>query len=238
MLNIAHRGFRSKYPENTMLAFEKAIEAGADGIEFDIHLTKDKEIVIIHDERVDRTTDSIGLVRDFNLNDLKKINASNGFDYNVEVPTLREYFDFIKGKDIVTNIELKNSIFWYEGMEEKLCSMIEEFNLKNNVILSSFNHKSLIKLKNIDKDYKCGALVDSWILSPVDYLVKYGFEYYHPNAYGVDKELVDSLHEKGIGINVWYGREFYNYEQMAIIGVDGIVTDYPDIINNLINKKY
>ena len=237
MLNLAHRGFRSQYPENTMIAFEKAIDAGACGVEFDVHLTKDNEIVIIHDERVDRTTDSVGRVCDFTLKELKKINASNGFNMNVTIPTLREYFEFAKGKDILTNIELKTGVYWYDKIENLVCDMIEEYSLRDKIIISSFNHNNLLKVKEIDKDYKCGALVESWILEPVDYLLKYGFEYYHPNAYGVDKALVDSLHKNGIGINVWYGREFYNYEKMYELGVDGIITDYPDIITNLINNK-
>ena len=81
MLNIAHRGFKGAYPENTMLAYEKAVETGADGIEFDVHLTKDGELVIIHDETLERTTDGKGLVKDKTLYELKKLNASKGYPY-------------------------------------------------------------------------------------------------------------------------------------------------------------
>ena len=109
MINFAHRGFKGKYPENTMLAFNKAIEAGADGIEFDVHLSKDGEIVIIHDETLERTTDGSGLVGEKTLAQLKKLNASKDYtDYQVQrILTLREYFDFAKDYDIITNIELK-----------------------------------------------------------------------------------------------------------------------------------
>lgn len=115
MLNIAHRGFKGVYPENTMLAYEKAVETGADGIEFDVQLTKDGELVIIHDEDLERTTDGKGLVKDKTLHELKKLNASKGCPYcEVQTtPTLREYFDFAKDKDIITNIELKTSIITY-----------------------------------------------------------------------------------------------------------------------------
>ncbi len=142
MINFAHRGFKGKYPENTMLAFNKAIEAGADGIEFDVHLSKDGEIVIIHDETLERTTDGSGLVGEKTLDQLKNLNASKAYpDYQVQrILTLSEYFDFAKDYDIITNIELKTSIIDYPGIEEKVYKVIKEYNLAEKVIISSFNH--------------------------------------------------------------------------------------------------
>ena len=115
MLNIAHRGFSGKYPENTLLAFQKGIEAGADGFEFDTHLTKDGEIVIIHDERLDRTTNAQGFVKDYTLEELRKVDASKPFPECgfCGIPTLLEYFELIRCRNLITNIELKNGIFWY-----------------------------------------------------------------------------------------------------------------------------
>ena len=108
-LVFAHRGFSAAYPENTILAFRKAIEAGADGIELDVHLTKDDEIVIIHDETVDRTTDASGEVRSFSLENLRRFDASaikkGAFAFE-PIPTLREYFDLVRDLPLVTNIEL------------------------------------------------------------------------------------------------------------------------------------
>ena len=141
--NFAHRGFSGKYPENTMLAFEKAVEAGADGIELDVQLTKDGEIVIIHDETIDRTTDGKGFVADYTYEELKKFDASYiytgkmGFN---KIPALREYFEFVKDKNIVTNIELKTGINEYFGIEEKVWGLIKEYNLAEKIIISSFNH--------------------------------------------------------------------------------------------------
>ncbi len=105
--NIAHRGFSGRYPENTMLAFEKALEAGAEGIEFDVHLTKDGQLVIIHDELLDRTTDGKGLVADCTLEELRRLDASAGYKgvYGVNrIPTLEEYYRLIQGLDFYTNI--------------------------------------------------------------------------------------------------------------------------------------
>ena len=111
--NFAHRGYSGKYPENTLLAFEKALEAGCDGIELDVHLSSDGEVVIIHDELVDRTTDGTGLVGSHTLAQLKTLDASAGFRGvygRNEIPTLREYFELVKEKDVGTNIELKTGV--------------------------------------------------------------------------------------------------------------------------------
>ena len=114
--NYAHRGFSGKYPENTMLAFEKAVEAGCEGIELDVHFSKDQELVIIHDEKVDRTSDGNGYVKDFTYEELKKISFSYKFAEEIgfqKIPTLKEYFEFVKDKDLITNIELKTGVFEY-----------------------------------------------------------------------------------------------------------------------------
>ena len=150
--NFAHRGFSGKYPENTILAFKKAIEAGAQGIELDVQLTKDGEIVIIHDETIDRTTDGKCEVISYTYEELKKFDASYiyrgqmGFN---KIPTLREYFELIKDTDIVTNIELKTGINEYLGIEKKVWDMICEFNLADRIIISSFNHYSILRMKEI-----------------------------------------------------------------------------------------
>ena len=160
-LNIGHRGFSGLYPENTMLSFQKALEAGVDGFEFDTHLTKDGEIVVIHDEKIDRTTNGTGFVKDYTYEELKQFDASSvfagqyGFNY---IPTLREYFELTKGMDLMTNIELKNSIIWYDGMEEKVIAMIREYGVEEQIVLSSFNHYSIMKCKKLAPELKCGFL--------------------------------------------------------------------------------
>ena len=144
MINFAHRGFKGRYPENTLLAFKKAIEVGADGIEFDVHFSKDGELVIIHDETLERTTDGQGLVKEKTLKELKNLNASKLYPEikQQEILTLREYFDFAKDLDIMTNIELKTSIITYEGIENEVYKLIKEYNLGEKIIVSSFNHNS------------------------------------------------------------------------------------------------
>ncbi len=119
----AHRGCSQMYPENTMLAFEKAAELnGLEGIELDIQLTKDRELVVIHDERVDRTTEGIGYVRDYLLSQLKRLHIYAGSNLSQSIPTMEEVLDLLEDKirtGLRINIELKNGVYPYEGMEEK-----------------------------------------------------------------------------------------------------------------------
>nr|WP_253678257.1 glycerophosphodiester phosphodiesterase [Treponema sp. OMZ 788] len=181
-LNFAHRGFRSRYPENTMLAFSKAADLGVDGIEFDVHLSSDGVPVIIHDETLDRTSSASGLVKDFSFDELKKINAAAKFKsaealngtvpLNEKIPSLEDYFDFIKNKDIISNIELKTGVFEYPGIEEKVYALLKKYNLQDKCIISSFNHESILRMKKINSSLVCGFLVDSWDLHPAAYLKK------------------------------------------------------------------
>lgn len=235
MLNIAHRGFSSKYPENTMLAFRKAMEEGADGIEFDVHLSKDKIPVIIHDERIDRTCNGEGRVQDFTAEELQNFNAGKLFGLEQEgVPTLREYLEYVQEKSLITNIELKTGVYEYPGIEQKVYDLLREFHAVDKVIISSFNHESILRMKKIDPNIPCGLLVDSWLIKPWEYVKGLGVEYYHPAAYGITKEIVEGFHREGIGINVWFGKEPWDFEKMASMGVDAMITDYPDQIKHLL----
>ena len=237
-LNFAHRGFRSKYPENTMLAFSKAVDLGVDGIEFDVHLSSDSVLVIIHDEALDRTCNASGLVKDFSFADLKKINAAANFKsskpLDEKIPCLEEYFDFIKNKDIISNIELKTGVFEYPGIEEMVYVLLKKYNLQDKCIISSFNHESVLRMKKIDSSLVCGFLVDSWDLHPADYLKKYGIECYHPPAYRLTKEFVDALHAESIKVNAWFGSIQTDYSKILSTGLDSIITDYPDKIAALL----
>ncbi|EGC82850.1 glycerophosphodiester phosphodiesterase [Anaerococcus prevotii] len=238
MLNIAHRGFKGAYPENTMLAYEKAIEVGADGIEFDVHLTKDSELVIIHDETLERTTDGKGLIKDKTLQELKKLNASKGYlnCKDQTIPTLREYFDFAKNKDIITNIELKTSIIRYEGIEKKVYDLINEYGMKDKIIISSFNHNSLIKMKEIDREIKCGVLESSRLYKPWEYVKNMGMEYFHPLNFTVNKEIAEKFLENNIGLNIWFGKADYDFSKCLDLGPTSLITDFPDKINDLLTK--
>ncbi|MGP1595140.1 MAG: glycerophosphodiester phosphodiesterase [Treponema sp.] len=242
MLNIAHRGFRSKYPENTMLAFKKAVEAGCDGIEFDVHLSKDGEVVIIHDETLERTTNGTGLVGEKTAAELKNLNAAVTHPALTEfeaIPTLREYFEYAATQPhLISNIELKTGVFVYPGIELKVYTLMKEYNLVNRCIISSFNHESIVRMKKLDSSVRCGLLVDSWLIKPAAYTASVGAECYHPSAYSVTPEIVKELHDAEIQINPWLGSIQCSYEALIQMGVDSLITDYPDIIKSLLEKHH
>ena len=161
----AHRGFSGKYPENTMLAFQKAYDVGADGIELDVQMRKDGEIVVIHDERVDRTTNGIGYVKDFPYKQLRLLDAGSWFHDRFarqRIPALMEVLEWVQDldKEIMINIELKNNAIDYPYLEEKVLKMIGQFQLEKQVILSSFNISSMLKARQLHPTIEIGTLFE------------------------------------------------------------------------------
>jgi glycerophosphoryl diester phosphodiesterase len=152
----AHRGCSQCYPENTLLSFEKAASLkNLTGIELDIQLTSDGHIVVIHDERVDRTTEGIGYVKDYTLTELKRLHIYADANPTQQIPTIEEVFDALEKhlKDgLKINIELKNSEIPYAGMENKIIEMVHNRGLQSNIVFSSANALSIEKIKLLDKD--------------------------------------------------------------------------------------
>ena len=206
----AHRGCSQMYPENTLLAFEKAIEIqGLTGIELDVQLTKDGELVVIHDERVDRTTKSIGYVRDYTLKELKKLDIYAGENKIQHIPTMKEVVDLMEPNlklGMKLNIELKNSIYPYHSMEEKIIEFVHKRGIENFVVYSTFYAKSLEKLKELDSQAEL-AILDS---KESDCLYKLrggcGAVAVHPFLYGIDV-LLEEL--KGYRVRAWMGGHLY-----------------------------
>lgn len=241
--NFAHRGFSGEYPENTMLAFRKAVETeGCDGIENDVHLTKDGEVVIIHDERLDRTcVNGTGYVRDYTLEELKQFDVSYKFADQCgpqRIPTLREYFEYVQDKDIITNIELKTGIYEYPGIEQKVWALIDEFGLKDKIIISSFNHFSVKRMKELCPDIKCGHLTETWLINAGHYVKSCGVECLHPIYHNMSEEVVAEVKSQGIEINTWTVNEESEIRAIMELGVDAVIGNYPDRITKVRRELY
>ena len=238
--NFAHRGFSGKYPENTLLAFQKAIEAGADGAELDVQLTKDGEVVIIHDETIDRTTDGKGYVVDYTYDELSKFDASYiyrgqmGFN---KIPTLREYFELVKDLDFITNVELKTGINEYLGIEEKVYDLIKEFKLEKKVIISSFNHFSVLRMKKIAPELKYGFLSEDWIINAGAYTASHNVQCYHPRFNNLIQEVVEELKKNGLEINTWTVNKEEDIRDLINKKIDILIGNYPDLIKQIINEN-
>lgn len=231
-LNIAHRGFSGKYPENTMMAFNEAIKAGCDGIETDLQMTKDGVIVICHDETINRTTDGEGYIVEYNYEDLRKVDAGIRFGQefiNERIPNLDEFFELVKYKNLFINLELKNNIIKYKNLEEEVIKKIYEYKLERNVILSSFNHYSMVKVKEIDNKIKTGLLYCANLYKVHDYAIGLKADALHP-FYGavMEEKIVKEIKGRGIMINTYTVNEEAHMKALINLGVDGIITNYPD----------
>lgn len=158
----AHRGCSQRYPENTILAFEKAAAIQSlTGIELDVQLTRDGELVVIHDERVDRTTEGSGFVKNYTLSELKSLHIFAGNNPTQSIPTLQEVLELLEQRlksGLKLNIELKNSDFPYPDMEKKIVELVYKKGIQDAVVYSSFYAKSLEKLKKIDSEAELGIL--------------------------------------------------------------------------------
>ena len=149
---IAHRGYSGKYPENTMLAFEKAAEAGCDEIELDVHVTKDGQVVVCHDEVLGHAVDGEGVVKDHTWEELRRMNAAKLYPQLTEferIPLFEEYCAWAAGQNITTNVELKTGGYYYEEIEEKTAEIVKRYGLQERVMFSSFNHVSLLRIKQL-----------------------------------------------------------------------------------------
>ena len=230
---IAHRGFSGLYPENTMLAFKKAIEVGADGIELDVHLSKDGHVMIIHDEALKRTAGVNGVVSDYTRAELEKISAgktkNDEFGFT-PIPSLEEYLDFMsKHRDKVTNIELKTAPVYYPEIEEKTLELVRRYDLENNIIYSSFNWLSIERMQRLNTLSKTGLLFSGMKLYNQAHIIKaLGINYFHPDFNDLTDDIVKSYLENKVGLNVWTVNEIEDMKVCLSWNIDGLITNYPD----------
>ncbi|WP_411681126.1 glycerophosphodiester phosphodiesterase [Clostridium thailandense] len=237
-LNIAHRGFSGRYPENTMLAFRKAVEAGCDGIETDLHMTKDGVIVICHDETIERTTNGRGFIYDYSYEELCKFDAGIKFDEEFrgeKIPSIDEFLEYVKDKNLLINLELKNDVIHYEKLEKKVIEKIYEFKLKKNVIISSFNHYSMVRVKEYDDKVKTGLLCLATLYNVHDYVKTVGADAVHPFFLSMmDKKVVECIKKNEIRINAYTVNEEKDMKKLIDLGIDGIITNYPDKLKKIL----
>lgn len=237
---FAHRGFSGLYPENTLLAFKKALELGVTGIELDVQLTKDGHIVVIHDEKLERTTNGHGLVVQYTLAELRELDAGSWFSPHQEglvIPTLEEVLELIENYPIILNIELKTGIVDYPALEEKVLAMVKEFDLADRVLYSSFNHYSIKKIKDLDATARTGVLYMEGIYEPWDYARWINADALHPLFYVVRPELIAGAHAAGIDVNTFTLDDETLMRRMIQCGVDGIFTNYPDRLLKILNEQ-
>lgn len=233
----AHRGASGYAPENTLAAFQKAVDLGADGVELDIQLTKDDQIVVIHDETIDRTSDGKGWVKDYTLEELRAFNYNRTKpEYkHADIPTMREVFELLKPTGLFINIEIKTGVVFYEKIEEKILALTKEMGMEDRVCYSSFNHYTMTRIHELKPDAEVGFLYADGPIDMPSYGVKHGVNALHPALYNLQYDgFVKECKEKGLKLNVWTVNERPYMEMCCQYGVDAIITNYPDIAKEVV----
>lgn len=236
----AHRGASGYAPENTLEAFKLAVELGADGVELDVQFTKDRQLVVIHDERIDRTSNGVGFVADYTYDELGKFNFNKTHpEYaHCNIPLLEDVLKLLKPTDLTINIELKTGINFYPGIEEAVLSLVEKYDMQKRIVYSSFNHQTIIRIKELCPGAECGFLYADGIANIVSYAREYGIENIHPALYNMKYEgLTETCEENGIRINVWTVNSDDDIEKMRQYGVNAVITNYPDRAGKLYYDK-
>ncbi|MEG0856505.1 MAG: glycerophosphodiester phosphodiesterase family protein [Terrisporobacter sp.] len=244
-MNIfAHRGLSAYYPENTMLAFSKCLDLNIYGIEFDVQKSKDNQLVIIHDEKVDRTYKASGYVKNFTLKELQSLDpVMKGYENreDCKIPTLEEVLTLFKPTDFVINIELKNSKVKYKNLEKDVIKLIKKFKMEKRVILSSFCLKSIIKCNKINSKIETSYLVDKLtytlrlktkIFSKIK---RYNCSAIHPSFELINKDFVKKAHRKNLKINSYTVDDLEIFQELTNLKVDGIFTNYPNIFPSILD---
>ncbi len=235
----AHRGASAYAPENTMIAFEKAIQMGADGIELDVQMTKDGQLVVIHDETINRTSNGRGYVSQYTLDELRKYNFNNGFKTNkpINIPTLEEVYKYMGITSLMINVELKNSIMEYKGMEEKVIDLARKMKLEERIIYSSFSRESIAKIRKLAPDAKVGILYIGRWQEVQSYAKQIGITALHPSFKTVkERILVQSAKENGLAVHVWTVNKGRDMAYLVRKQVEAIITDKPDICKQVVHN--
>lgn len=227
----AHRGASGYAPENTLEAFELAAKMGAYGVELDVHIAKDGEIVVAHDETIDRVSDGSGYICQMTTAELKRFrfNKTHPECADATLPTLREVYELLKPYGLHVNVELKNSVIFYERLEEKCVELAAQMGMTDRVLYSSFNHYSLVHLKEMDASIPCGALYHATLVRPWEYAHSLGLNALHPHMSELlVKGECEQAHALGLEVNPWTVNTPEHLRAVIAAGADRIITNFPD----------
>lgn len=228
---FAHRGASGYAPENTLEAFALAEKQGAQGIELDVQLTKDGEVVVIHDETIDRVSTGKGAVRDYTLEELRRFSFHNhkkGYE-GIPIPTLKELLEQVKPGGMEVNIELKTGIYWYSGLEEKTVELVKAAGMEKRVIYSSFNHYSVQKILELDGEAETAYLYSDVLLNVENYAKNTGVCGLHPAVYHLKMaDFLDSYRRSGLKVRVWTVNDEADMRRFMENDLEAVITNYPD----------
>jgi len=219
-LVIGHRGAKGHVAENTLASFHKAIELGADGVEFDVHLSADGEVIVIHDDWVNRTSDGSGKVSELTCAEIKAIRI----DGIHEIPTLSETLEILP--DVLINIELKTA-----AAAEPVCELLRKnYTDFSRFIISSFDWVALKQVRSSHPEIPIGVLTETDVALALAFAHSIKAETLHPHFLLLSEEIMESAKQQNVGVFAWTLNRTEDIERMKNLGVSGIITDYPDRI--------
>ncbi len=245
---ISHRGANLEAPQNTIPAFEKALEIGVDGFETDIHLSSDGVPVICHNYTIDDTSDGNGEVRSMTLEKLRSHDFGSWFHEKfkgTKLPTVDEFLNLCETADIeIMNIEIKPPLDGDMTIVAKTIEAVKAHGLFEKLLISSFSADVLVECKRVDPKCKTGYLYapnklyyyTKMLFHYVEFAKRIKADYLHPHYFAVSKRYVEKLHANGIGVNVWTVDKPDVTRKMLECGVDGIITNAPIMVNDLIAR--
>lgn len=245
---IAHRGASAYAPENTITAFKKALEIGADALELDLRQTKDSVLVVLHDADVNRTTSGSGNIKDFTFAELQELDAGSWFDTKFsdeKIPSLQEVIDLLDDTTLII-IELKEGNKAYPGIEERVVQLVKQNEIESQTILKSFDPNVLERLRIIEPDIPLlyvyafripwlGMIIDRGVT--FDSVYDLDVEYLQPHRFFLSESFVEDAQSRGFKIISWGVNSTVAINESLDYGVDGIETDYPDKVLMLISES-
>lgn len=239
---FAHRGASAHAPENTLAAFELALEQGADAIELDVKLSADGEVAVIHDPTVDRTTGASGRVKDMTMAVLRSLDAGSSFSAKFQserIPTLGEVFETV-GKRTFINVELTNYNTPGDHLVESVCMLVKKFGMQKRVLFSSFLPANLSTARNYLPEVPTGLLALSGVLGlwPRSFGFAFGrYEALHPNLKNASQQQIYFVHRLNRRVHVWTVNEEADLGRLFRWGVDGVFTDDPQLAVKVRGEK-
>ena len=227
----AHRGASGHAPENTMEAFLLALEMGADGVEIDVYFSKDREIVICHDSKIDRTSNGQGTIGEYTLDELKQFDFGckfyNGERRGIRIPTLEELYKTVAETDLKVNVEVKDEC---PNICEALLEKARKYGVEDKIYYSCFNHLQLARLLELDPSARVAPLYGQTLLHMDEYAARMGAWAIHPTQKAITTfpSLAEDCHKKGVLVNPWTVNSEEELRRCIEAGADGIITNYPD----------
>ncbi len=223
VLKIGHRGAMGHEPENTIRSFKKALELNVDAIELDVYVCKTGEVIVMHDDKVDRTTNGKGYTEEKTFAELRELDAGKG----ELVPTLEEVLDVID-KKVIVNVELK-------GKNTALATsqVIQKYIKKkgwaeSDFMVSSFDHRELNKFKELYPEISIGALIEGVPLSYSECAIQLQADSANLSLDFINQDFVNDAHDKGLKVYVWTVNEYDDIAKVKALGVDGIFSNFPE----------